>query len=234
MSPPTRRTGAAGFLPRPVLLLLGLAAAVVSVAGLRAFGGTLGPAFLALVLTVHPLQAALRRGGTPAWLGVVVLLVTVYAILLVLAAALAVSVARLVTLLPTYGQQFTDLLDRLTGWLDDLGVGQDQVRSAINQLDLSNLVGVLQRVVGGLTTFLSDLTFVVVLIFFLGIDAARFPRRLEAVAGRPGTGPAGAARPARGRRRAHWSPSWSPTPSSTWLSSRWCNRRLSAMPSACR
>jgi len=168
-----------------VLILLGLAAAVVSVAGLRAFGDTLGPAFLALVLviTVHPVQAALLRRGVPAWLAIIALLATVYAILLLLAGALTVSVARLVTLLPTYAEEFSDLLDQLTRWLVDLGVSEDQIRDAVSRLDLSNVVGVLQRVAGGLTAFLSDLTFVVVLIFFLGIDAARFPLRLQAVAG---------------------------------------------------
>jgi predicted PurR-regulated permease PerM len=167
-----------------VLLLLGLAAAVVSVAGLQAFAGTLGPAFLALVLvvTLHPVQAGLIRRGLPAWIAIVVLLLLAYAILLGLAAALGLSVARLATLLPTYGPQFTDLLNQLTARLADLGIGQDQITTAVDRLDLSNLIGVLQQVLGGLSTVLSDLVFIVVLIFFLGVDAASFPRRLAAAA----------------------------------------------------
>ena len=59
MAPLPSAGGPPGSLPRAVLLLLGLAAVVVSVAGLHAFAGTLGPAFLALVLvvTLHPVQA---------------------------------------------------------------------------------------------------------------------------------------------------------------------------------
>lgn len=171
-------------LPRPLMILLGLALTVICVAGLRAFAGTVGPAFLALVLvvTVHPLQAALRRRGAPALVGIVALLVAVYAILLALAAALTLSVARLITLLPTYGPQFTDLLNTATSRLADLGVDQGQINSAVSSLDLTKLVTVLQRVLGGLSTVLSDLFFIVLLLFFLAIDAAQFPRRLDVAA----------------------------------------------------
>ena len=111
-----------------------------------------------------------------------VLLLLAYAILLALVAALGLSVARLATLLPTYGPQFTDLLNQLTAALADLGVGPDQIATAVGQLDLSNLVSVLQQVLGGLSTVLSDLVFIVVLVLFLGVDAASFPRRLAAAA----------------------------------------------------
>ena len=39
-------------LPRGLLILLGLAAGVVSIAGIRSASGLIGPIFLALVLTV--------------------------------------------------------------------------------------------------------------------------------------------------------------------------------------
>jgi len=175
-------------LSRPVTILLGLAALVVSVAGLRAFGGTLAPAFLALILvvTVHPLQDRLIRRGVPAWVGVVVLLVTVYAVLLGLAAALAVAIAQLAAVLPDYGPQFSGLVDRLTAQLAEWGVGREQIDAAVDQLDLSNVVGVLQQILGGLSQVLSNLFFIFVLILFLGIDAARFPRRLrDAARARP-------------------------------------------------
>lgn len=170
------------------MILLGLAAAVIGVAGIRGFAGTLGPTFLALILvvTVQPAQSWLRRHGAPGWLGVVALLLLIYAILVGLTAALALSIAQLATLLPTYTDQFTDLLDQATDQLDQLGVGQDQINTALDQLNFSNLIGILQRVLGGLSTVLSDLFFIVVLIFFLGMDAAGFPRRLaEAAASRP-------------------------------------------------
>lgn len=177
----SEQTGAAlGGLPRAVTLLLGVAAAVVTVAGARAFSGTLGPAFLALVLvvSVHPAQVWLRRHRVPGWLGVLTVLLLVYAVLLALLAALAYSVAQLVTLLPSYSTQFTHLLDQGTGLLRRLGIGQDQIQSALDQVSLSNVVGPLRQVLGSATTLLSDLVFVVTLVFFFGLDAAGFSSRL--------------------------------------------------------
>src|SRR4051794_32722740 len=99
-------------MPRGVIVLLGLAAAVVTVAGIRAFSAILGPVFLALMLTiaVSPVIGWFRRLGAPAWLGVASALLAVYAILISLGAALVVSAARLVDLLPTYQPQFDKLV----------------------------------------------------------------------------------------------------------------------------
>ena len=54
-------------LPRAVVVLIGLAAAVIAVAGIKAFSSVIGPAFLALMLTVaiHPLHKWLHRKGVP-------------------------------------------------------------------------------------------------------------------------------------------------------------------------
>ena len=130
---PSGRAGG-GVLPRPVVLLLGFAAAVVSVAGLQAFSATVGPAFLALVMviTVHPVQAWLQRRGAPSWVGVLAVMLIVYAILLAAIASLAYAVAQLTTLLPTYSQQFTDPLDQGSGLLQDIGIGPAQISSALD------------------------------------------------------------------------------------------------------
>jgi len=105
-----------------------------------------------------------------------------YAALLSLAAALALSVARLATLLPTYQQQFTDLVDQTTGWLGEMGVTEEQINAAVNQLDLNRLVGVLQQVLTGVAGIVSDLGFILVLLFFLIVDSSTFPQRLAAAA----------------------------------------------------
>jgi predicted PurR-regulated permease PerM len=174
-----------GPLTRPLVILLGMASLVVATAGVRAFRDTLGPAFLALVLvvTVHPLQARLRRRGVPGWIGVAVVMAAIYAILAGLLAALVVSVARLVTLLPDYRPQFENLLHQGTRWLEDLGVQPEQASRAVSRLDLSKLSGVLQRILSGLTSVGSSLVFLVTLVFFLAIDCESFTRRLDMVAG---------------------------------------------------
>jgi AI-2 transport protein TqsA len=172
-------------LPRGLLVLLSVAGAVVSVAGLRAASGIVGPAFLALmiVITIHPLLAWLQRHRVPGWLAVGLTMLVAYASLLALAAALVLSVARLATLIPSYQPQFTSLVDQVTGWLGELGVTQEQVNTAVSQFDLDSLVGVLQWVLAGVAGVVSDLAFILVLLFFLIIDSSSFPRRLRAAAG---------------------------------------------------
>jgi len=165
-------------------LLLGLAAAVVVIAGLRAFSGTLGPTFFALVIviTLHPVQGWLQRKGVPSILSVVALLIAIYLLLFGLAAALALSIGRLATLLPTYGDQFNDLLTRATDLGERFGVGQEQVQQALSGVSVGSVAGLAQSLLGGLTSALSNFLFVLLLLFFLAFDAAAFPRLMATAA----------------------------------------------------
>ena len=183
-APRPREADRALALPRGLLVLLSMAGVVVAVAGLRSASGIVGPAFLALmiVITIHPLLAWLQRHRVPGWLAVVLTMLVAYTSLVALAAALVFSVARLATLLPSYQPQFTNLIDQFTERLGELGVTQEQINAAVNQVDLNSLVGVLQRVVTGATSVVSDLAFILALLFFLILDSSSFPRRLAAAA----------------------------------------------------
>jgi predicted PurR-regulated permease PerM len=171
-------------LPRGLIVLLALAAMVVVVAGLRAFAEILGPVFLALMLTVavHPLIPRLRRAGAPTWLAVAVTLLTVFAIVLGLAASLALSVAQLATLLPTYQDRFAALVQDAVAWLNGLGVGAEQVRAALDRVDFGAVAGVLTSLLVGLAGAFSNLLFILAVLLFMGLDAAGFPSRLRAIA----------------------------------------------------
>jgi AI-2 transport protein TqsA len=183
-APRSRGADRALALPRGLLVLLAMAGAVVAVAGLRSASGIVGPAFLALmiVITIHPLLAWLQRHRVPGWLAVVLTMLVAYTSLVALAAALVFSVARLATLLPSYQPQFTSLIDQFTERLGELGVTQEQINTAVSQFDLNSLVGLLQRVITGATSVVSDLAFILALLFFLILDSSSFPRRLAAAA----------------------------------------------------
>ena len=120
-------------LPRAVVVLLGLAGAVVVIAGMKSVAGIIGPTFLALILTVavHPLHDWLRRKGFPPWVGVAALVV-VYGILVGLTVALAVSIAQFATILPDYQAKFDELVARGREMLEARGVGADEVQEALN------------------------------------------------------------------------------------------------------
>src|SRR3954447_20224278 len=116
-------------IPRTLVVLLGGAATVIIMAGLRSISELIAPAFLALVLTVtaHPLRGWLVRRRVPGWLATTAVIVTVYVVLLVLVLSLLASVARLAELLPTYKQDLENLVSDATTWLSKFGVGSNQV-----------------------------------------------------------------------------------------------------------
>ena len=175
-------------LPRGVVVLLGAAGAVLTTAGLRGTSEIVGPVFLALVLTiaVSPLRRLLVRRGLPVWIAALVALVTVNAFLLGIAAAVALSVAKLATLLPSYQENFAELVADIRGWLADRGIGDQQLEAALQKLDLGRLFDLLQGWLTDLLRIFSNLAFVIVVLFFMGLDAAHFPQRLrEAARTRP-------------------------------------------------
>jgi predicted PurR-regulated permease PerM len=179
----TQTSEAIPRLPRPVVILLGSAAAVVTFAGLRAIEDILAPALLALILTiaVHPLGPWLRRKGWPGWAATTALITTTYLIILGLAVALVISVARFAALLPTYKQQFSDLIKHVTDQLNEMGVGQKQISAMSNAFDLGSFAGWITSLLGSLVGVASDLVFIVLLLLFMVVDANWFPGRLGSI-----------------------------------------------------
>ena len=197
-------------LPRPIVVMVGLATVFVVVAGLRGLSDIIGPTFLALVLTIaaHPLRRWVAGHGLPGWVGSVLAILVIYGGLVGLTFAMLVAGARFAALLPTYQEELQRMLQNALAWLDSVGVHQQQVDAFSQTLDLGRLVAFLGDVLGGLVGVLSSLLFVVTLVLFMVVDATGFTPKL-------GELPAGAARAgrraARLRRRA---------PGSTWSSPR--------------
>jgi len=169
-------------LPRGLLVLLGAAASVIVVAGLKSISELVAPAFLALVLTigVHPMRGWMVRRGLPGWAATLVMIVTVYAILFGLAVSLVVALARFATLIPTYQEDMSRLVAEATTWLNGLGVGPEQIAALEDAFDPGQLVGLFSSLLGSLLGVLSDLFFIVTLLLFLAFDATWFPGSLSA------------------------------------------------------
>lgn len=175
-------------LPRGLMILLGLAAATITVGGLKSIGGLIGPAFLALVLmiTIFPIRGWLMRHRLPGWLATVVTILTVYGVLIAMVVALVVSIGRLAALVPTYTPQINDLVDHITRWLSEQGVKSDQLNTIRDSLDFGRLVSVATSLLQSILGVLSNVFFIATLVLFIGFDAARFPvQLLSARAHRP-------------------------------------------------
>lgn len=152
-------------MPRALTILLGGAAAVVVVAGVRSIAWLVAPAMLALlvVVAVSPAHRWLRGRGAPPWLATLTVVVLVYGVLAVVAVTVVISGARLVAMLPEFARH--DLVVRAERAL----VGLDPRRM---------LVGLL----GDLTSLTTSLVFLLALLLFLGVEVRWADARLAGVA----------------------------------------------------
>ncbi|GEL22393.1 AI-2E family transporter [Pseudonocardia sulfidoxydans NBRC 16205] len=173
-------------LPRATAVLLTLAALVVVAAGAAAASWLVAPVFLALVLVimVHPLHGALVRRGAPRWLATAVLVLAIYAVLVVLAAVIVYSVARLATILPGYAAELNGVVTSTLELLGRFGVGPDQLRSIAAGLDYGRFVQIVTGLLAGLAGLAGNLVFLLSLLLFLGVEAAGAGPRIQAVATR--------------------------------------------------
>ena len=171
-------------LPRTLVILLELAAAVVVAGGIRAAAWLVAPVFLALVIviTVHPVHARLRARGLPSWAATILLVLAVYGVLVVLAGVVVVSVARLATLLPSYAAEVNALLASATAELARFGVGAAQLREIAGTLNYGRLVGIVSGLLLGITSLLGNLVFLLSLLLFLSIEASGAGTRLALLA----------------------------------------------------
>lgn len=177
---PAEQDGGRRALPRWLVVVLGLAATTIALAGMRAASSLLSPVLLALVLVVvvHPLLTGLQARGWPRWLAIGVSAVAVDGSLLLLAGALAVSFGQLATVLPGYSAQWNHLLDQLTARLTAMGIGSEQITSALHNVSPSSVVGLVGGVVSGLLSAVTTFVLVLATVAFMCADAASLPARL--------------------------------------------------------
>lgn len=169
-------------LQRGVVVLIGLAATVVAVAGMKEFASILGPVVLALVLTIaiYPLQTWLQRRGFPAWLAMVIALALIYSLLLGLLAAMVVSVAQLATILPTYQEKFNGLVEQGRELLEARGVGSDEVRKALN-IDANRVFSVVSKTLDSTVSLTTAVVLIITLLLFMGVEAMGYGQRFAAL-----------------------------------------------------
>ena len=174
---------AAPSIPRWVLLLVGLAAATIAIAGMRAVAWLVAPVFLALVVVVAlaPVQGWLRRIGVPRWLATTVLLVLVWAVLLAFVALLVVSAAQLAALLPDYTGQAEVLINEVVTELNTAGLVSGQLSDLIGQIDYGQIVGLATGLLTQLMGAASTLVLLLSALVFMAIESSGFPRRMALV-----------------------------------------------------
>ena len=172
-------------LPRAYLILVGAAAAVIVSAGIGATAWLIAPTFLAwvIVVVIAPVSHRLRAAGLPAWLVTIVLVVLVYSVVVLMAGVIVLSAARLATVLPQYAAEADGLLKSLGGVLGSYGVGPDQVRALVTNLDIGRLAGFIAVLLASVVGLATNLVFLLSLLLFISIEASGADERMAVLVG---------------------------------------------------
>ncbi|MBC2641580.1 MULTISPECIES: AI-2E family transporter [unclassified Rhodococcus (in: high G+C Gram-positive bacteria)] len=170
-------------MPRGLIVILGLAALVVTVAGIQVAAAIVGPIFLALMLTVavHPLPEWLHRKGVPPWLATIAAILVVNGILVVLVLSLALSVAQLATLLPEYADDFGALIDSAQSFLNSVGVNSADAQTLLSQVDYNKVFGLVDGILQAMLGIFSNLLFLLALLLFMAVDGSSYGSRMRIV-----------------------------------------------------
>lgn len=180
MTEPDRLAGT----PRALVILLGAAATVVTVAGLRTVAWLVTPILLALVIviTVSPIHRWLRGLRFPSWAATLVLVLLVYGTLVTFAVVTFVSLAQLAATLPQYADRFDAIVGDVAVVLEQLGVSRAEVRDVLASLDFGKIVPYLGSIIRDLTGLTTSLVFLLALLLFLSIESTGVDSRLAAIA----------------------------------------------------
>jgi AI-2 transport protein TqsA len=165
---------------RTTTLLIGAAALVIVIGGMRAASGLVGPIMLAVALTVafHPLRARLQQ-YIPPWAASTVLTVAAYVLIVAMSLSLVVSIGRLAVLVPTYAPDIDDMVVSVGEWLAKRGVGDAQVDAIIGAVDIGQLVGFTTSLLAGMLGLATNLFFIISLLLFMAFDSVAANRLAE-------------------------------------------------------
>ncbi|HEX4688558.1 MAG TPA: AI-2E family transporter [Nocardioides sp.] len=174
-----------GSLPRTVLVLLGAAAAVVVVAGMRSTAFILGPTILSLVLTitVHPLRVRLTR-RLPGWAASTLCFTLLIVILVALAVSLVIAAARFADLASNYNGEFQKRVDDVMSGLQNAGVSESTTQTVGDGASLVNVSDLVTKALAEVGSLLTGAVLVVSLLLFNTFDSPAFARNAEELASR--------------------------------------------------
>lgn len=169
---------AAPALSPSLRVLIGLAAAVVALAGLHAASEIAGPLFLGAVIVIicHPVRRPLERRGWPSWAATTAVIALAYLVLAALALMLFYAGVQFSRLVTDSADQLRGTANAVIDWLEQLGFEQqaaDAVASVLQPSTIASFVTSLgSTVLGVLTAFFFVLAYVV----FMAADGARYSK----------------------------------------------------------
>jgi len=171
----------AGPTPRPLLTLVAL---VVVLAGLKLAAPVLVPIAFALFLAVLslPLFHRLVERRVPVPISIAVTMLVLFAAVAVFAVLLLVSLGELREVAPAYARTLQERIAYTDEWWQGRGISlRDWIPARWREPQrVAELLG---GAIRGTAVFLSETTLIFLLLVFLLLEAAQFPRKLARLPG---------------------------------------------------
>jgi predicted PurR-regulated permease PerM len=168
--------------PSILRVMLGLAATVVVLVGMRLAAPILNPILFALVLSLlfSPIYAWLRRHRIPTPLALVLMLVGLTILFVGIFLIMGISIARFSGDIASYTGKLNAQVSNLQDLAESLGLSNVDIREAVKP---SALAGALGSVLAGVADFLSNLFLILIIVLFLLAEGPAMMNRLRSSAG---------------------------------------------------
>ncbi|WP_082513454.1 MULTISPECIES: AI-2E family transporter [unclassified Leifsonia] len=171
--PPPPPVGPVG-LGLATRVLITLAAAVITIAGMANAKEIIGPIVLAVVLVIiaHPVRAVLEHKGWARWAATTAVIVVVYLILIALGVLLVTALAQFARLIADSADAFKDQAAMLTDWVATLGLSESQTEAVTGAVDPSTIFSVALAIAESALSSVTALVLVFAYTLFMAADAA--------------------------------------------------------------
>jgi len=157
-------------------VLLGLAAAVIALAGLAFARDLVGPLVLGAVMVIicHPIRHPLVRRGWPNWAATTAVIVVAYLILGFLALLLVFAGIQFAHLVGDYSDELQGMVQSTMAWLQSFGMDQEGADAAASILKPANILSFATSLGGTVLSVLTAFFFVLAYVIFMAADGARY------------------------------------------------------------
>lgn len=172
---------------RLVLVLVGVAGALLALQGISHYWALIAPVFFAInmVIIVQPLHTWLvRKHRWPVWAAAGVSLTTVLVVLGAFFYALGWAIFALIRELPSYSTRFEVMWDDTLSWLTQFGVTSEGIAANLEN-NVDNIVSFstewLMSAVSNISGVAGMVAVIVTLLFFLSMDSMTISRRMRVI-----------------------------------------------------
>src|SRR5215203_4924435 len=169
--------------PSILRVMVGLAATVVVLVGMRLAAPILNPVLFALVLSLlfSPIYAWLTRHRIPTPLALVIMLVGLSVLFLGIFVIMGISIARFSGDIASYTGKLNVQVGNVQDLVKSLGLSNVDIRDAVKP---SALAGAIGSVLSGVANFLTTFSLTLKIVLFSPEEGPVLINRLQASAGR--------------------------------------------------